>query len=91
MRTPATAPRCPRHRTRRQPGARDHWRGGSVFPRTLGPFVRAGADGARELVVGQWGLIPFFAKTPKLAYQTNNARSEELAAKPRFRDPWKRG
>lgn len=72
-------------------GARDNWRGGSVFPRKLGPFIRAGADAGRDLVVGQWGLIPFFAKTPKLTYQTNNARSEELAAKATFRDPWKRG
>lgn len=56
-------------------GARDHWRGGSIFPRKLGPFVRAAANGGRDLVVGQWGLIPFFAKTPKLTYQTNNARS----------------
>ena len=72
-------------------GARDHWKGGSVFPRKLGTFIRASADGSRELVVRQWGLIPFSAKTPKLAYQTNNARSEELAAKATFRDPWKRG
>jgi putative SOS response-associated peptidase YedK len=62
----------------------------SVHPRAPGPFIRA-ADGERELVVGQWGLIPFFAKAAKLAYSTNNARSEELAAKPTFRDPWKRG
>ncbi len=54
---------------------------GGVYPRKLGPFVRAGVDGGRELVVGQWGLIPFFAKSPKLAYQRNNARSEELTAK----------
>ena len=72
-------------------GARDPWRGGSVFPRKLGPFIRAGSDGGREQVIGQWGLIPFFAKTPKLAYQSNNCRSEEMAAKPTFRDPWKRG
>jgi len=63
-----------------------------VFPRTLGPFIRhAPAHDGRELVVGQWGLVPFFAKAPKLAYQTNNARSEEVAAKPTFRDAWKRG
>ncbi len=31
-----------------------------------------------------------FAKTPKLTYHTNNARSEELAAKATFREPWKR-
>ncbi|ADU99605.1 SOS response-associated peptidase [Alicycliphilus denitrificans] len=62
----------------------------SIHPRAPGPFIRA-EGGARALVVGQWGLIPFFAKMAKLPYSTNNARSEELAAKPTFRDPWKRG
>jgi len=72
-------------------GARDAWRGGSVFPRGRGPFIRADKLGERELAVGQWGLIPFFAKAAKLPYQTNNARSEEMASKATFRDPWKRG
>ena len=57
-------------------GARQPWRGGEVFPRGQGPFVRAAreaSDGGRELVVGQWGLVPWFAKTPKLTYSTNNA------------------
>ena len=71
-------------------GARDSWRGGSVFPRKPGPFIRSDSAGERQLVVGQWGLIPFFAKSAKLTYSTNNARSEELAAKATFRDPWKR-
>jgi len=65
-----------------------------IFPRTLGPFIRRArndAGYARELVVGQWGLIPWFAKEPKLKYPTNNARGEELAQKPSYRDPWKRG
>lgn len=62
----------------------------NVHPRTPGPFLRA-ADSGAELVVGQWGLIPFFAKVANLPYSTNNARAEELSAKPTFRDPWKRG
>lgn len=65
-----------------------------VFPRALAPFIRRGRDDAsytRELVVGQWGLLPWFAKTAKLPYSTNNARSEEVSAKPTYRDPWKRG
>lgn len=37
------------------------------------------------------GLIPFFAKTPKLTFSTNNARSEELASKATFKDPWRYG
>lgn len=71
-------------------GGREPWRGGGVYPKKPGPFIRA-AGGARELVVGQWGLIPWFAKTPKLTYSTNSARSEELAAKATFKQPWARG
>lgn len=62
-----------------------------VYPRALGPFLRANANAPRELVVGIWGLIPAWAKTPKLTYATNNARSEELSDKPTFRDAWKKG
>ncbi len=43
------------------------------------------------MVVGQWGLIPWFAKEPKLPYSTNNARSEELASKASYKTPWVRG
>lgn len=66
------------------------WWAQSVFPSAQGPFIRA-AHGERDLVVGQWGLIPHFAKTPKLTYQTNNARSEELSQKASFRLPWLQG
>lgn len=65
-----------------------------VFPRAPAPFIRRARDETgyeRELIVGQWGLVPWFAKTAKLTYSTNNARSEELAEKATFRDPWKRG
>jgi putative SOS response-associated peptidase YedK len=64
---------------------------GPVFPRALGPFIRAAPDGGRALVVGRWGLVPSFAKTWRLPYATNNARFEELAAKPSYRQPWARG
>jgi putative SOS response-associated peptidase YedK len=60
------------------------WRSREVFPRAPGPFIRRArheTEPARELVVGQWGLVPSFAKTAKLTYSTNNARSEELAVK----------
>jgi putative SOS response-associated peptidase YedK len=67
-----------------------------VFPRYQGPFIRAlpgsGSDSpARELVVGQWSLVPWFAKTARLSFPTSNARSEELAAKASYRLPWARG
>lgn len=53
--------------------------------------ARAAAGYERELVVGQWGLIPWFAKAPRLRFPTNNAYSEELAQKASYKDPWKRG
>ena len=65
-----------------------------LFPRGHGPFIRrahADAGFSKELVVGQWGLIPWFAKEPKLKYPTNNARSEELADKASYKHPWARG
>ena len=75
-------------------GGRNPWRGGEVFPRGQGPFVRTAREtpeAGRELVVGQWGLVPWFAKTPKITYSTNNARAEELAEKATFKQPWARG
>ena len=61
-----------------------------VYPGYQAPFLRATADGP-ELVVGQWGLIPFFAKERKLNYPTSNARSEELPQKASYKGPWARG
>ena len=70
-----------------------HW-ARDVFPRYQAPFIRAARDASedqRELVVGQWALVPWFAKTAKLSYPTCNARSEELAAKASYKHPWARG
>jgi len=44
---------------------------GPMFPRSAGPFIRAARDGAdvgRELAVGQWTLVPWFAKSRTLGY-----------------------
>lgn len=63
------------------------------FPRAQGPFIRRARDDARfsrELVVGQWALIPWFAKAAKLPYSTNNARSEDMEKTASYKDPWKR-
>lgn len=68
------------------------WLGGGVFPRAPGAFIRRAREGeGAELVVGQWGLIPWFAKEPRLSYSTNNARFEEIATKPSFKQAWQRG
>jgi putative SOS response-associated peptidase YedK len=63
---------------------------GEIFPRAPGPFIRA-TEGNRELVVGQWGLIPWFAKTAKLTYSTNNARFEEITDKASYKWSWLHG
>ena len=51
-----------------------------VFPAYDGVFIRAAKDSAsfeRELVVGQWALIPWFAKERKLKFRpaTREAKS----------------
>jgi putative SOS response-associated peptidase YedK len=70
-----------------------HW-ARELFPGYQGVFIRAARNGAeqrRELVVGQWNLIPWFAKERKLRFPTANARSEELAQKASYKHPWARG
>ena len=41
----------------------------------------AGEDGGRELVVCQWGLIPWFAPQARLPHSTHNPHSDELPSK----------
>jgi putative SOS response-associated peptidase YedK len=70
------------------------WAVSSLYPRAPGPFIRRVAVGdgnARECVIGQWGLIPSFAREPKVAFSTFNARFEELSDKASYRMPWARG
>ena len=43
---------------------------------------------SHELVNGQWGRVPWFAKTAKLTYSTNNARFEETTTKASFKTSW---
>ena len=65
-----------------------------MFPAYQGAFIRAARDAGqaqRELVVGQWALIPWFAKEQKLKFPTCNARSEELKEKASYKHPWGRG
>ncbi len=68
------------------------WRGLEMFPRSPGPFIRAARDATepeRELVIGQWGPILWFAKTATLTYSTVNARFEKIKTKASFKDPWR--
>ena len=53
------------------------------------PVCRLDKQGERELAPMKWGLIPFWAKDPKIAYTTINARAETVANSPAFRDAFK--
>jgi putative SOS response-associated peptidase YedK len=44
----------------------------------------------RKLELFQWGLIPSWAKDPKIGHKLINARAETLAEKPSFRSALKR-
>jgi len=59
----------------------------NVAPQSVQPVVRLGRDsGAPEFALMRWGLVPFWAKDAKIGYSTINARSEEVASKPVFRE-----
>ena len=45
------------------------------------------ADGERRAELMRWGLIPFWAKDPKIGSRMINARAETVAEKPSFRRP----
>jgi putative SOS response-associated peptidase YedK len=51
--------------------------------------VRAAHDGSgRELVPLRWGLVPAWAKDPKIGNRLINARAESLTEKPAFSDAY---
>jgi putative SOS response-associated peptidase YedK len=63
----------------------------NVAPQSTQPVVRINAvTGKREFALMRWGLVPYWAKDPKVGYSTINARAEEVAAKPLFREALKR-
>jgi putative SOS response-associated peptidase YedK len=63
----------------------------NVAPQSVQPVVRLDRDnGQREFALLRWGLVPFWAKDSKLAFSTINARAEEAATKPAFREALKK-
>lgn len=64
----------------------------NVAPTTDIDVVRLNDEGQRELLRMRWGLVPgWWKKTLREAPTSFNARSEEVAAKPMYRDAWRRG
>lgn len=62
----------------------------NVAPTQTSPIVRRSAAGGREIVLARWGLIPSWAKDPKIGYSTINARADSVATKPVFRTAFKK-
>ena len=63
----------------------------NAAPQSVQPVVRLNRDsGNREVALMRWGLVPFWAKDAKIAYTTINARAEEAAAKPAYREALKK-
>jgi len=63
----------------------------NVAPQSVQPVVRLSPDsGEREIALLRWGLVPFWAKDAAIGYSTINARAEEAAAKPAYREAVKR-
>lgn len=64
-----------------------------TWPLYQAPAIRRGQgiEHAREAFVGQYGLLPHWAKDSTFARHTYNARSETAAEKPSFRDAWRHG
>ena len=63
----------------------------NAAPQSVQPAVRLNRDsGSREVTLLRWGLVPFWAKDAKIGYSTINARAEEAASKPAYRDAFKK-
>jgi putative SOS response-associated peptidase YedK len=63
----------------------------NAAPQSTQPVVRLNGDtGNREFALMRWGLVPFWARDEKLGLSTINARAEEVASKPLFRDAYKK-
>lgn len=63
----------------------------NVFPTDTIPFLRIPSNSDRlELATGRWGMVPHWWKEAKPPKTSFNARLEEAAEKPMWRDAWSR-
>ncbi|HEX5130214.1 MAG TPA: SOS response-associated peptidase [Usitatibacter sp.] len=61
----------------------------NIAPTQSAPVVRVNREGAREIAMLRWGLVPFWAKDLKIGTTMINARREGIDAKPAFREAMK--
>lgn len=61
--------------------------GWNIAPQTFQPVIRLNRHtGEREIVLMRWGLIPFWAKDPRIGLRTINAKAETITTTPAFRE-----
>jgi len=61
----------------------------NVAPTQPAAVVRGTQDGAREMALLRWGLIPHWARDPAMGARLINARAETAESKPSFRDSFR--
>ena len=62
----------------------------NIAPTQFIAAVHTDAQGAAELAMLRWGLVPFWAKDPSIGNRMINARAETVAEKPSFRSAYKK-
>jgi putative SOS response-associated peptidase YedK len=62
----------------------------NIAPTMDAPIVVQTKDGERRLGLSRFGLVPHWAKDPKIGTRLLNARAETAADKPAFRDAFAR-
>ena len=60
-----------------------------IRPTDKASVIRKGSGGM-EVVILRWGLIPSWAKDPKIGVQCINARAETISEKPSFREAFQK-
>ena len=66
-------------------GSRKHNFAATVWNHNLAGMAKLWSYRQRSLYAIQWGLIPYWAKDPEIAYRTINARAETVDKAPSFR------
>jgi putative SOS response-associated peptidase YedK len=63
----------------------------NAAPQSIQPVIRLNRDsGRRQAALLRWGLVPFWARDAKIGYNTINARADEAASKPAYREALKK-
>ncbi|HEY8460825.1 MAG TPA: SOS response-associated peptidase [Blastocatellia bacterium] len=59
----------------------------NIAPSQIVPVIRSpkSGDGSREMAGCKWGLIPYWAKDPKIGNNLINAKAETISDKPSFK------